>query len=161
MARRSIVSQSRSLKDFDRRLKKLSESVSGKVVGQALRQASTPILGEARRLAPKGLTGLFRKSLRTGKGRVLRKYKNSGTSVVFIGPSRSVFDNNSPYSNRYRHRPSTIAHLIEFGHKNRDGSFTAPQPFMRPAFNSKKGEALKIFKKIAREKLEKEVAKGL
>lgn len=35
-------------------------------------------------------------------------------------------------------------HLIEFGHKNRDGSWTPAQPFMRPAFKEGSAEMMKV-----------------
>lgn len=41
---------------------------------------------------------------------------------------------------------------VEFGHVNQDGSFTAPRPFMRPAYESQKAAAYAILREeLARE----------
>jgi hypothetical protein len=38
------------------------------------------------------------------------------------------------------------AHLLEFGHLSRDGSFVRPFPVMRPAWDETKEKVLELFK---------------
>ncbi len=105
-------------KEMERLLKELGPNVASRVGDKALRAGAKPIVAEAKRLVPVK-TGALRKAITVA---VQRRRKGPGERVVLIGFKR-------PESRR--------AHLTEFGTVN------APaQPFLRPALDSKAGEAL-------------------
>lgn len=53
------------------------------------------------------------------------RYPASFSAISVVGPARG--------RRKGGKMPSKYAHLVEFGHQNRDGTFTPPKPFMRPA----------------------------
>ena len=105
----------------------------------ALNKAATPIAAEARRLAPRRKEepenrkyGPLRKSIR--KSASTPRGQNNYTAEVKVGPS------NRAYYGRF----------LELG-----TSKMAAHPFLRPAFESKSQEALDIFRREMRERIEK------
>lgn len=137
-------------KELARLLEDLPGKVQKKVLRQGVSAASTPILKAIRGRVPKR-SGLTKKSM----ARKVKTYK-SGTVVSIMGPRK---DAAAMYKGKL-HKPSKIAHLVEKGHINRDGSLTPPHPFMRPAFESTKGEALNIMADKMGTGIEREAAGG-
>lgn len=126
--------------ELEKALGNLPGAVGKRVTRAAMKKAAEPMAEVARELAPER-TGKLKKSIRIGSmlnGRQRKIRKRSMTEdeknavTLFMGPSYLKGDQG-------RH-----GHLVEFGtapHKN-GGQFagtdhpgTAPQPFMRPAFD--------------------------
>lgn len=148
------------LKELEFALSELPRATARNVLLRALKNAAQPIVDEAKRLVPvatgrlrdsiivqartRNLTGLreFGQTLREGGTRaeavsVLRAARRAGGSEgsraeVNVGPT-------SPH-----------AHWIEFGTVQ-----MGAQPYMRPAFESTKGEALLSIKKELAAEIEK------
>jgi HK97 gp10 family phage protein len=84
------------------------------------------------------------------------KAKTSGKGENIVG---KVYVDKSVEGeiNGKRHVPGNVAHLVEFGH---GGPHPAPpHPFMRPALDEKKSEALAAVESTARVKLDEVVLK--
>ena len=113
----------------------LGDKVARKVTRQAVTTAANPVLKAARAKAPKR-TGLLAKSL----GKKVKTSKDKQTVTALVGPRRDVVGTfeGKPY------KPSRIAHLVENGKINADGSHTPAQPFLRPAADETQGQALSI-----------------
>ena len=135
-------------------LKQLPDYIAKRVVVGALRQAAQPILDEARRLAPVG---------QESKGRVrLRRTKSGKVSISNYGKLKlnlrivNVPDKKTEHS-------ATVAvsvgkafwgMFLEFGTRH-----MLKQPFMRPAFEAKKFEALNRLGEALGEGIEKAAKK--
>ena len=114
----------------------------------ALNKATTPILRKAKALAPRE-SGLLRRSL---KKKVITNTKTDAVTVM-IGADKSV---TGTYKGKTR-KPSRYLHLVELG---RGGPHpAAPRPFLRPAYESTKNEAVEIYKKELKGAIEKRTAK--
>ena len=127
------------LRELDKALNRLPLKARGSVIRGALNKAATPIAAEARRLAPRRKEepenrkyGPLRKSIR--KSASTPRGRNNYTAEVKVGPS------NRAYYGRF----------LELG-----TSKMAARPFLRPAFESKSQEALDIFRREMRERIEK------
>ena len=134
----SVTIELVGMDDVLNRLKKLPEKPTRRVTRKFLRAGSTPILKESRRLTPKD-TGELRKAWK-------RSFAKS-------------FDRDQWVKVR---NPAPHAHLVEFGTGERftkdgksKGSMPA-RPFLRPAVESKKGEAVRAMVKKADEEFPKE-----
>ena len=118
----------------------LPEDIAKKVGIAALRLGAKPILEQAQNLVPEGRTGKLADSL------AIANVKSTRPEVTV-------------YARRKKGFGGWHAHLVELGTKPHDiknaiikGKFyplihhpgTAPKPFLRPAFLSKKEEALKV-----------------
>jgi HK97 gp10 family phage protein len=141
------------LKELDAALAELPKTTGKNVMRSAARKALEPVISAARPLVPED-SGNLKKSLkittRLSKRQAAimrREYKTEGKAAIsmFAGPSAL------PH-----------AHLIEFGTKPRyqkkTGKFVGQvkaQPFLRPAWDSKKDDVLNIFKKEMWTKIEK------
>lgn len=124
----------KGLRELDAGLAELPAAVRGKTLEAALMRAAKPILDEARSRAPvrqggakrigkgsKGrLPGFLRASLRRA-----RKRASDASATVQIGPHRRAF----------------YGMFQEFG-----TSRQAARPFLRPAFDAKAQEALKLLR---------------
>jgi len=109
-------------------LKQLPPKVEQDIIGAALALPSRKLTEAAKgfiRLGTRG-TGLLERSIVF----VIRKTRAKGIILSLIGPRRgeSVINAHGKKVNATRY-----AHLIEFGHLNRDGSYTAARPWLRPA----------------------------
>lgn len=112
-------------KELDKAFAGLPNEVSEKVLYQAHIDAAFPLVAAAHFLAPVGETGNLADSI--GIERVGVK-RGGEIGQIQVGPRRG---------GAYR---GFHGHLIEFGKTNRDGTKTAPRPFMEPAFERTKGQ---------------------
>ena len=117
-------------KELEKVFRTLGDRVQRRVTRQAVNAAATPVLRSARAKAP-NRSGLTKKSL----GKKVKTYPQSGHVVALVGPKTNVVGE----VDGKKHWPAKIAHLVEGGHINSDGSTTAPHPFMRPAFDESSG----------------------
>ena len=173
MARSSSVSirldidkQSQAL--VDRALRTLPQKVYDKVVGQAAAASVRPMVTAARsRVSTEH--GTLKKSL----GVKRKNYKNSGVVFVAVGPRKGFRDEATGED------PVNIAHLVEFGTKSHmigskkiilaigpiairgtvQHPGSGPKPFLRPAYDEKKGGVLKIYRKKLLAGIEREAKK--
>jgi HK97 gp10 family phage protein len=120
----------RAYKDL---LKKLPQGARKKVVRAALRKGARPIVTAARAAAPRR-TGRLRKSI----GTVVAT--EEGKLVAHIGPRSGIKSGGVFYG-----------HLVEFGR-----SGVGARPFLRPAFDAKAGEAVKLMGGALGQAIEKE-----
>lgn len=146
--------------ELEKALGNLPEAVGKRITRAAMKQAAEPMAEAARELAPEK-TGKLKKSIKIGSmlnGRQRKIRKRSLTAdeknalTLFMGPSYLKGD----YG---RH-----GHLVEFGtrpHKN-GGQFagtdhpgTAPQPFMRPAFDREAMPTVERLKPLLYKAIEK------
>jgi HK97 gp10 family phage protein len=147
------------LKELDQKLVELGKKSARKVMRAAVRSAGSPILKAAKGLAKRiGDSGVLARSLKSK----VKAY--GGTIVAIIGPDHFAVGTGS---DGRRQVPTKIAHLVEFGtrpHVQPDrGGVIHPgsrqQPFMRPAWDTKKNEALAVIQRRVAEGIEKEAAK--
>lgn len=82
-----------------------------RILKRAIGMSATPILRQMRLRVRVGKTGALKASLT----KFTKSYKNSGTVIAMIGPDNAVSSADN-YNAGQRHRPSKIAHLIEYGH---------------------------------------------
>lgn len=113
------------VKEIDAVLRGLPLQFSESILFQTHKDAAFPLVSAAHMLAPVGETGNLAESIGTERVGVKR---GGEIGSVAVGPRRS-----GGFKGFH-------AHLIEFGKTNRDGTKTAPRPFMEPAFNNTKGE---------------------
>lgn len=115
---------------MEKALKTLGVRIARNVANNALRAGAKLVVAEAKRLAPR--------SKRKGKGRIAAKIRAqlvpaaADGVLIKVGVAR-------PWG--------SIAHLLEFGHvsKNQFGGpygFVAPVPFLRPALDTRRAQAL-------------------
>ncbi|WP_406735889.1 HK97-gp10 family putative phage morphogenesis protein [Thioclava sp. GXIMD4215] len=147
------------LSESDRALDNLGKSMSKPVMRRSMRKAAEPMRAKAAELAPKKSGGLSRSvkigSTLNGSQRKLRRKMTleERTAIeLFLGPSYVKGDGGNH------------GHLVEFGtkpHMNA-GEFagtmhpgTAPQPFMRPAFDAEAEQTVERLKPILWQEIEK------
>lgn len=141
-------------KEMEQLLRKLPEHIARQVLVKALREAAEPILDEARSLAPVGQESKGRVRFRRTVGR-------------FPTPSKVVISNYGKLKLNLRihavpasqtPHSATVAvsvgkafwgMFVEFGTR-----FMVSKPFMRPAFEAKKMEALNRLGRALGEKIE-------
>lgn len=147
------------LKELREQLTQLGAIAGQRILASAARTAMKPVLDDARVRVPVA-SGLLHDALRLATVR-----PTSGNVVASAGvaiakkvnqeiPVVLDEDEEEPVSDLTttarvdgpRHR----WHFVEFGTVN-----MAAQPFLRPAFDARKGEALDRFKKFLRKKIEK------
>lgn len=126
-------------KELREALLELPKRIAKDAVRRALRKAADPIAQEAKSLAPVK-TGKLRDRIAvssTLSRRQRRQRRKQGEVEIFIGAG-----------------PSRQAHLIEFGtgpRYQRNGKYVgqiAPRPFLRPAWEGGKRQALETFSKL-------------
>ncbi len=122
----------------------LQDQIERGAMRESLTKAARMVTAAAKRNAPKGATGLLKKSIRQKIVTTPRK-----VVVAFIGPSNNVSGQVDLFGNGHivTVRPVKYAHLVEGGSASR-GSYgrkgakvtpgNAPRPFMRPTFESTK-----------------------
>lgn len=136
------------LKELDRALNELPNSVAKRVLERGLKDAGKPILKTAKSKAINfhnpGIytTGQLSKSLklgtvlRRGRKKISSRRLNPGTGTVYLGPSWPM---------------GAHAHFKEFGTSKQQA-----EPFLRPAWDQHKGEFLRTMGKFVWASLQKE-----
>ena len=141
----------KGIKGLKKALKYLPEQVRGKANASAIRFAANPIVKEAKAKAPRE-SGTLAESM----GQKVKKYEAGYIAVSIIGPKTN---SESVYKGKKR-IPAFYAHLVEHGYIKPDGTKVAANPFLRPSFESKKGEALKRYQKKIWKAIKKAAAKA-
>jgi HK97 gp10 family phage protein len=114
----------KGLDEIEKRLKQLPQKVAKKVVRKAVREGAKPILKAAQSKVPVK-TGALKKSL---KVRAMKAKLAKGGAGVHVGVSDQWFKGDLFYGG-----------MVEFGTKNMPA-----KPFIRPAYDEKKNEAVKV-----------------
>jgi HK97 gp10 family phage protein len=133
----------------------LPKKIANKILREALKKGGKIIQADAKARAPVD-TGLLRRSITVRKG----KRKRKGSQSVVIFPDVKKFEGKvnlgAGSNNRVtQSRGDFYAPYVEFGTSTRTA-----QPFMRPAFESKKAQALAIVRKEVTAAVTREKAKG-
>lgn len=142
------------LRELDRKLGKMEEVAAKKVLRGAMMDAANPIWRSARANAEAtGIRGQDSGALAAAMGRWFRVLGRK-RFALFIGPrSRSAKGvalwsakhGREPKGGRLRH-----AHLTEFG-----TSKAPAQPYLRPAFDTQKGNAIRTLGRKLKARIEK------
>lgn len=135
-------------------LRKLPDYVAKKTLTAALRKAAEPILDEARNLAPVGDESKGRVRLRTSKrGKVtIANYGKLKLSLKIVTVPAKLTAHSATVAVTVG--KAFWGMFLEFGTR-----FMSPRPFMRPAFESRKMEALDRLGKSLGEEIEKAAKK--
>lgn len=112
--------------ELRRALRKLPRKIRGKALRSAIRAGALPIKKAAIARAP-NRTGLTRLAIKVR----VKTYGDTGTVVAIIGV-KTKFGQSQPF----KHFPSKVAHLIEFGTVK-----MSARPFLRPAFVATQADA--------------------
>lgn len=146
----------KGFKELDEMLKKLPEKLQNKLVKKAVSKAAILVRKEVKARAPvraegwEGVDyghppGLLKKSISISKKRSVRK-------------SLIVYSIGSQYSYKKKFY-APYAHLVERGHRLVRGGkvwgHVPAKPFIRPAFDAKKGGAVEEMRKWLASELEK------
>lgn len=138
-------------------MERLPADIAKKVSVDALRAGAKPMLEHAQLIVPEGRTGILGKSLE-----IATKKATGNTAVVKVQASRK--------------KGGYHAHLVELGTKPHEirnvvigGKFypvvhhqgSKKKPFLRPAFESKKAETLKIILEQVGDKIAKRIKQAL
>lgn len=135
-------------------LRQLPAAIAKQALTRALRRAAEPILDEARALAPVG---------QESKGRVrLRTTKRGKVSVSNYGKLKPSLRIANVPARQTPHSATVVVTVgkafwglfVEFGTR-----FMSAQPFLRPAFEAKKTDALNRLGKALGEEIEKAAKK--
>lgn len=127
------------LRQLERNLKQLPIKIAGNVLRQTVNAAATPMLKAAREKAPDDprTKDDLKRGLTKGSRLDRNKFQASaGVRIKSKSPARFYW------------------HLQEFG-----ASHHAAQPFLRPAFDEKARESIRVFKKQMGQRIEKEARK--
>ena len=136
------------LKELQEALKQLPREIQQRPLRSALAAGAKVILDEAKRLAPQGETGNLRKALYRYRS---RSRSGIGQETYLVGVRKGKKDYVDSAKNRRLGRVGkkyTVEgeafywRFIEFGTSKKGA-----RPFLRPAFESKKMEAIDVFKK--------------
>lgn len=132
------------VEEVEAMLKRLPEVNAKKVVETSLRAGAVVVRRQAKAnlTANRSVdTGALRNTLTIRRKTEVPKFGVMTVTLRASGKLYTVVRGGS--SRATKARPSKYAHLVEFGHQNRDGSHTPAEPFMRPAVETKKNEAVK------------------
>lgn len=124
-------------------LQQLRSSKARSVNRRALQSAASLPLKAAKRRVPKD-TGQLRKSL----GKKSKTYRDTGTSVVIIGPRVGYKD---PATGR---NPVKYAHLVELGTVRLQA-----RPYLRPALQETHSQVINVYQQRAWEGIRREVSR--
>lgn len=141
-------------REMEQVLRRLPAQLAKKTLAAALRDAAEPILDEARRLAPVGQESKGRVRLRTTqRGKVTISHYGKLKPSLRIA---TVPDRLTPHSASVVVTAGKAfwGMFVEFGTR-----FMAAKPFLRPAFEAKKMEALNRLGKALGERIEKAAKK--
>ncbi len=141
-------------REMEQVLRQLPAQIAKKTLTAALRAAAEPILDEARRRAPVGTES---------KGRVrLRTSRRGKVSIANYGKLKPSLRIATVPAGKTPHSATVVVTVgkafwgmfVEFGTR-----FMAARPFLRPAFEAKKMEALNRLGKALGERIEKAAKK--
>jgi HK97 gp10 family phage protein len=132
----------------DTLINKLPEALRGRATQGALAKAAAPIIRAARALAPVD-TGVLRRAIYSFRNRQSTRTYESRLISVRRGKRHAKTNRDAFYWK-----------FVEFGHltrRTKEGppTFVPPRPFMRPAFEAQKLNALRIFQEQLRVQIEK------
>ena len=137
------------LDEIIKNMEAIKDELKGDPLRASLRKALTPIVNEAKSLAPVK-TGRLRDAIKTRPlpADDLPAGFTDGQEL-FVVSSRKK-DKDAPDNAWYWH-------FVEFGSTARNGEDIPKQAFLSPAFDSKRSEAIKVFVDEMRAQLEKNV----
>lgn len=131
-----LKQRGRSIQNLGKSIDRLVDRVGDLTLAEAVRAAAKPMLAAAKTKVKKR-SGLLHSALKIkvtkkGRGRDRRVYG-------IVGPDSNVAgtDNKGRVT-----KPIKYAHILEFGNKNKSQK---AQPYMRPAFDETKEQAVAIF----------------
>lgn len=155
MANVLVTVDVRGLAELEAALLELGNALSGKILFKALMDAALPIQNEARARAPKSIADhySYKKKGKKGQKTIERTLIQSGNLRKNITRKRLKSRNEQTGANvgiSWRANAFYGRH-IEFG-----TSKMAAKPFLRPAFDAKKEDALTIFKEKLATNIEKQ-----
>lgn len=130
----SEIGRISGLTELYKKFDELPIKIEKKVARSAMRKAAKPIVYEAKSKVPVK-TGELKASIKIKGAKTGFQKRQQRAGLLFLNIKASVL---KKYKNGMRH--VDVASKIEYG-----TSKTAPQPFMRPAFDMYKGEVLNIF----------------
>jgi len=113
-------------KELNKALGSFTKDIEQKIAKQAVRAGANVIAKEARLLAPMGVTGTLKRSIK-----VVARSKRTGDAVASV-----VTRSGKKYT--FRNMNAWYAGMVEFG-----TSKNPARPFLRPALDSKGPEAIK------------------
>lgn len=128
--------------ELSKLLANVALDVQAEVIGAAVAEAAKPVVRAIKRRVPVRYGNLKRSIMA-----VVRKKKKTGKAVAVVGPERGGRYKSGKRLNKKKDdlagsdQPSRYAHLVEFGHKGRDGNRVAEKPFMRPGTTESMTEA--------------------
>lgn len=159
------------LRELDSALGELSKATARNTLRRVLKRAGQPIADRASELAPDdpatGTPDLHTSIIvspkiknEVGKAEFAAVMKSGGTraeAVSAMRDARRAAGGEGSFAEMYigPDAKQFHAHLQEFGTVHH-----APQPFMRPAFEEKKGEALDIIKRDLKAEIDKSVTRA-
>ena len=137
------------LEEIIKNMEAIKDQLKGDPLRSSLRKALTPIVDQAKSLAPVD-TGRLRDAIKTRPlpAEDLPAGFTDGQEL-FVLSSRKK-DPDAPDNAWYWH-------FVEFESKTKSGKVVPAQPFLAPAFDSKRSEAIKVFVDEMRAQLEKNV----
>jgi len=157
----------------------LPTAVQRRIVKQVMRPAAKPVLAEAKRLAPVD-SGALRDTMMV---RLMKRSRMGYSGVVVMTGARKALagmaakasgKNKGQLSGRMKgiaeklgaNRQQAVLNskwyypaAVEFGGTTEKGRIVRPQPFMRPALEKKRAEALRIITDLLWRLIDKESAK--
>ena len=154
----SITVRVEGLAALDRALGELPRATARNVLIRTLNKAAQPMVNEARRLAPVAPNGGKLRDSITASTRLKNKTGNAEYSAAMRGGLGKEAARAALISARRANKgqgsfaqtfigPARGGGVIRYAHIMEFGSIkTAPQPFMRPAWDSTKDQALNIIK---------------
>lgn len=159
MADNNISFEVQGLKELEQALLEIGQAASAKALFPALMSAGLPIQKEAKKLAPKATEPYYRYKKKRNSNNT---DEESGSQKIQVQPGglrksiarkrlkESVLGNGANIAISWR-GSGFYGRFIEFG-----TSKYPAKPFLRPAFDAKKEEALTIFKQKLAENIEKQ-----
>ncbi|QXE85968.1 HK97 gp10 family phage protein [Geomonas nitrogeniifigens] len=136
----------KGLAELEKRLQALPDKLAKNVLTRALRAGAAVFRDEAKRIAPKDTGEMARdimlKKPRKGNGLEYQVYVRSGKKSRMAGKKRNV------------DRDSFYWRFVEFGTAK-----MAAKPFMRPAFEAKRQEAIEKVRESLAANIDKELSK--
>lgn len=133
------------LEKLERQLLGVEAKVGSKILRQALSKAATPVVRAAKEKVPVD-SGALRQSI----GKSTRKGRGKNVATVAVGPKKNA--RALALANERRSKAIAgifYAHIVELGYGRQ-----APQPFLRPALEENANDAVQIFGRDMKVKIE-------